>query len=273
LFWYWPLVYNFILSFMDWNFISPIKRVVGWTNYITLFNRPVFSAAFKNTFKYIGGILPLAIVVPLGMAVLLNSVREKSLKQVYETILFVPTVLSFSVACFVWIWMFSPIGGVIAQIFQAVGLPVISWLASEKYALWAIVIVSGWRMIGYHVLLFNTALNSVSHEYIEAAQIDGASPWRLFWSIKWPLISPTVFFLLITTVIFASDYVFIPIRILTKGGPFNSSTELVYLVYEYGFRFFNVGLASATAIIAFLVFLVIALLVYFFGERRVHYDS
>lgn len=273
LFLYFPLVYNFVLSLTDWNFISPHKRMVGWSNYIALMNRPVFQSALQNSFKYIAGILPLAIVIPLGMAVLLSSVRQQSFKRAYETILFVPTVLSFSVACFVWIWMFSPLGGVIARVFQAVGLPVISWLANEKYALWAVVIVSGWRMIGYHVLLFSTALNSVSKEYIEAAQIDGASPWRLFWSIKWPLISPTVFFLLITTIVFASDYVFIPIHILTRGGPYNASTDLVYLVYEYAFRFFNVGLASSTAMIAFGVFLVITLGVYFFGERRVFYDN
>ncbi|HHT89977.1 MAG: carbohydrate ABC transporter permease [Limnochordia bacterium] len=270
---YWPLIVNFILSVLDWNFISPTRNFIGLKNYTSLFQREAFSMALINTGKYILGLLPWAILIPLAISVLILTVKNKKLRDLYETALFIPTVLSFSVACFVWIWMLTPIGGVIATLLESVGLRPISWLADHRFALWAIVIVSGWRMLGYHELLLGGSLKSVPTEYIEAATIDGASSWRIFWSIRFPLITPTVFFLLVTTAIFVSDYVFMPIHILTQGGPYNASTNLIYLVYQFAFQFFNTGLASATALITFLLFVIITALVFYFGERRVHYGD
>lgn len=270
---YWPLIVNFILSVLDWNFISPTRNFIGLKNYTSLFQREAFSMALINTGKYILGLLPWAILIPLAISVLILTVKNKKLRDLYETALFIPTVLSFSVACFVWIWMLTPIGGVIATLLESVGLRPISWLADHRFALWAIVIVSGWRMLGYHELLLGGSLKSVPTEYIEAATIDGASSGRIFWSIRFPLITPTVFFLLVTTAIFVSDYVFMPIHILTQGGPYNASTNLIYLVYQFAFQFFNTGLASATALITFLLFVIITALVFYFGERRVHYGD
>src|SRR5690554_6796959 len=172
---YWPLIVNFILSVLDWNFISPTRNFIGLKNYTSLFQREAFSMALINTGKYILGLLPWAILIPLAISVLILTVKNKKLRDLYETALFIPTVLSFSVACFVWIWMLTPIGGVIATLLESVGLRPISWLADHRFALWAIVIVSGWRMLGYHELLLGGSLKSVPTEYIEAATIDGAS--------------------------------------------------------------------------------------------------
>lgn len=273
IFLYWPLIVNMVLSVLDWNFIRPTKNFVGLSNYHSLFKREAFSMALANTGKYIVGLLPWAIIIPLAISVLILTVRSKKVRDLYETALFIPTVLSFSVACFVWIWMFTPIGGVIATVFESVGLQPVSWLADHRFALWAIVIVSGWRMLGYHELLLGGSLKSVPEEYIEAATIDGASSWRIFWSIRFPLITPTIFFLLVTTAIFVSDYVFMPIHILTKGGPYNASTNLVYLVYQFAFQFFNTGLASAAAMVTFVLFVIITALIFYFGERKVHYGD
>lgn len=270
---YWPLLFNGVLSFMKWDLISPVRRFVGWDNYVAFWERDASVLALVNTGKYVLGLLPLAIVIPLVLSVVVNSIKNVFLKKTYEALLFVPTVLSFSVACFVWIQMFTPFDGILARISSSVGLPVISWLADRKYALWAIVIVSGWRLLGYHQLLLGSSLKAVPVEYVEAAKIDGANAWQTFWKIKWPLISPTVFFLLVTTTIFVSDYVFMPIHILTQGGPYNTSTNLIYLVYQYAFRFFNVGLASAAAMITFILFLIVTLVLFHVGERRVHYGD
>ena len=143
---YWPLIVNFILSVLDWNFISPTRNFIGLKNYTSLFQREAFSMALINTGKYILGLLPWAILIPLAISVLILTVKNKKLRDLYETALFIPTVLSFSVACFVWIWMLTPIGGVIATLLESVGLRPISWLADHRFALWAIVIVSGWRI-------------------------------------------------------------------------------------------------------------------------------
>lgn len=271
LFFYWPLLYNAVLSFMDWDLISPNKNFVGLKNFRSLFGREDFQLSLINTGKYVLGLFPLSIVIPLALSLLVLSIRR--LRGAYESLLFIPTVLSFSVACFVWIWMYTPFDGVIAKLFNAVGLRPLSWLADHRVALWSIVIVSGWRMLGYHQLICGSALKAIPEEIIEAALIDGAGPWRRFWSIKLPLISPTIFFLLVTTVIFVSDYVFIPIHILTRGGPYNSTNNLIYLVYQYGFRYFNAGLAGATALITFGLFAVVAFLIFYFGERKVHYEN
>lgn len=269
---YWPLLYNVILSFYQWNFISPVKDFVGFDNYKILIEENVFNTALVNTIKYILGIIPFTIPIPIFFANMLASVSNKRAKKIYETLLFLPTVLSFAVASFVWVWMFNPLGGVINRVLNIVGFnQQISWLNSAYYAPWAIIIVSGWRLLGYYMILFTAALLAIPSEYQEAAVIDGANAWRVFWHIKWPLISPTTFFVFITTIFFASSQTFVPIHILTRGGPYRSSSNLLYVVYEYAFRYFNVGLATATAAITFLLFVLVNFIQMKVGERQVHY--
>jgi len=269
----WPLLFNAILSFTDWNFIRPEKSYIGLDNYITLLNTESFRVAFINTFKYLIGLMPFTIVIPLFLALMLSSMANKIFRRTYESILFAPTIISFAIASFVWVWMFNPIGGIINQVFQYFGLPILSWLSDSTLSIWVIVIISGWRIIGYYLVLFTAALISIPKEYEEAARIDGASAWQLFIQIKLPLISPTTFFVILTTIISSSVYSFIPIHILTKGGPYNSTTNLVYQVYKYAFNYFNVGLASATSVIIFIIYIVMAILQIRYGEAKVHYES
>lgn len=268
---YWPLIYTVYLSVLDWNLISPVREFVGSANYRLLVFEPIFWIAVKNTLIYLVVLVPVELCFPLALALLLQSVAERRIRAVYQALIFSPTVLSFAIVCIVWVWMFNPLGGALSRLFRLVGLPAIAWLNNAQLSLWAVVLVSAWKVFGYNLVIFLAALTAIPAEYVESARIDGASAWKVFRWITWPLLGPTTFFVLVTTAIFTGTQVFIPIHVLTQGGPYNSSTHLIYLIYQYGFQFFQVGAASAASVFTFLGFLVLTYLQLRYLERFVHY--
>lgn len=270
---YWPMFFTFVLSAMKWNFMSPSKEFIGLRNFTSLFQKEEFWQSFVNTFRYILLIVPVQIVIPLALALLLFAVYKSRFRVVYQAVIFMPTVLSFAIVCMVWLWMFHPTFGVLNQILNFFGLRKVSWLSEPAFALPAISFVTNWKLIGYNFLIFYAAITSIPSEYVEAATIDGASSWSVFWRIKLPLLSPTTFFVFVTTVIYASDRVFIPINMLTRGGPYDSTSNLIFSIYRYAFQFFNVGVASATATVTFLLFVIITYLQLRYLQKQVHYDS
>jgi ABC-type sugar transport system permease subunit len=252
----WPIAYSFILSFFDWNFVRNMKWV-GLKNYAGIFFREEFQAALKNTFFYILGLLPFFLVFPLFFAVMLTGVKTKAAENFYKALLFMPAILALSIICFVWMWIFNPNFGILNKFFRFLGHEGYAWLSDNRTALFSIILVSGWKFMGSHLILFYAGLLGISREYIEAAIIDGAANWQVFWSIKWPLLSPTTIYIIITSVIFAAERAFTPINILTKGGPANTSTNLSFVIYRFGFEYFNIGLACAAAIFTSIFFLII----------------
>jgi sn-glycerol 3-phosphate transport system permease protein len=268
---YWPMLYTFYLSLLDWNLVSPVADFVGWANYRLLLHEPIFWIATRNTLIYLAVLLPIELCFPLALALLLQSIARRRLRTLYESLIFSPTVLSFGIASIVWVWMFNPLGGALGRLCRLVGLPAIPWLNDAATSLWAIVLVSAWKAFGYNLLIFLAALANIPGEYLEAARIDGASPWTAFRWVTWPLLGPTTFFVLVTTAIFTGTQVFIPIHVLTHGGPYNSSTHLMYLIYQYGFEFFQIGPASAASVLTFLGFLLLTYLQVKYVERFVHY--
>jgi ABC-type sugar transport system permease subunit len=252
----WPILYSFILSFFDWNFIRSMKWV-GLRNYAGIFFREEFQAALKNTFLYILGLLPFFLIIPLILGVMLSEVKSRNAENFYKALLFMPTILALSIICFVWMWIFNPNFGFLNNIFRLFGKDGYSWLSDVRTALFSIILISGWKFMGSHLILFYAGLLGISREYIEAAIIDGASKWQVFWYIKWPLLSPTTIYLVITSVIFAAERAFIPINIMTQGGPGNSSTNLSFVIYRFGFEYYNIGLACAAAIFTSIFFLII----------------
>ncbi len=269
---YWPLIFNVALSFTDWNFIKPKMSFVGIDNYQELFRRYEFGMSVYQSLIYISGLLPFQIFFPLILSLLLVNIRSSRLHQVYKIIIFSPTVLSFAIACLVWIWMLNPMGGIIGRVFVFLGLPNISWLRDPFWARWAVVLVAGWKIFGFNLILYTAAILQIPPNYVEAAQIDGASPWQVFWKVKWPLITPTTFYIMITSMIFATTSLLTPIQVLTEGGPYGSTMNIAYFVYVFGFQFFNVGLSSAASVITFLS-LIVLIFVQFKGlERHVHYE-
>jgi len=270
---YWPLIYTLYLSLLDWNLVSPNREFVGWSNYRLLFHEPIFWVAVKNTLIYLFVLLPVELCFPLALALLMQAVAAGRLRALYQGLIFSPTVLSFAIASMVWVWMFNPLGGVFSRFARFLGLPVVAWLSDSRFSLWAIVLVSAWKVFGYNFVIFLAALAAIPAEYHEAARIDGASAWKAFRWVTWPLLGPTTLFVLVTTGIFTGTQVFIPIHVLTQGGPYNSSTNLMYLIYQYGFQFFQIGPASAAAVLTFLGFLALTYFQLTYVERFVHYGS
>jgi ABC-type sugar transport system permease subunit len=252
----WPIAYNFILSFFDWNFVRNMKWV-GFKNYTGMFFREEFQAALKNTVFYILGLLPFFLVFPLFFAVMLTGIKTKKAENFYKALLFMPAILALSIICFVWMWIFNPNFGILNKFFRLLGHRGYAWLSDNRTALFSIVLVSGWKFMGSHLILFYAGLLGISREYLEAAVIDGATNRQVFWRIKWPLLSPTTIYICITSVIFAAERAFTPINILTKGGPANASTNLSFVIYRFGFEYFNIGLACAAAIFTSLLFLIL----------------
>ena len=256
---YWPMVYSTVLSFTKWNFVSDLKWV-GFSNYASIFDKAMFVQSIKNTFYYIVALLPFFIAVPLGLALMLINVRNRRAQGLYKALYFMPTILAFSIICIVWVWMYNPTYGVLNNILNSVGLPGFAWISDTKTAFFSIVLVCGWKYMGQNMILFLAGLLNISQDCIEASTIDGANGWQCFWHIKFPLLGPTTVYMLLTSVIFAAERAFTAINLLTQGGPSYTTTNLSYVIYEFGFKFYNIGMASAIAVFTTTIFLIITVL-------------
>lgn len=268
---YWPLVYQTWLSFFDWNFVRPDMTWVGLRNYTRFMDDPRFIRSLHGTWVYFVTLVPLQVFVPLGIALLLWPIRRSRAQSSYRVMLFSPTVIAYSVGAVMWLWIFNPHYGVLNKILVLFGADRINWLGDRDFAIWSIIIVATWKTLGFHLLLYMAALEAVPNDVVEAAQLDGATNWQIMTSIRFPLISPTFFFVLVTTVISVNDDVFGAINVLTNGGPFESTTNVVYYLYQQGFQYFQIGSAAALSVILFLVTAFLTWIQFRFGERFVHY--
>lgn len=271
LFIYWPLIYQTYLSFFDWNFVRPDMDFVGFNNYTRLTEDPRFIRSLRGTFIYFVTLVPLQVFLPLGIALLLWPIRKSRAQGTYRVMLFSPTVIAYSVGAVMWMWIFNSHYGVLNKVLNVFGIDNISWLGDRDYAIWSIIIVATWKTLGFHLLLYMAALEAVPTDVVEAAQLDGASNWEIMKSIRFPLITPTFFFVLITTVISVNDDVFGAINVLTEGGPFESTTNIIYYLYQQGFQYFQIGSAAALSVVIFIVTVFLTWIQFRFGERFVHY--
>ena len=194
-------------------------------------------------------------------------------RKMFRVTLFSPTVVSLGIASVMWLWVFNPIGGLLGTIWEELGLAPLNWLSSPKTALVAIVIIVGWKAFGYNMLLLLAGLGGISGEVIDACKVDGADGFGLWLYVILPLLSPTIFFILISTLSMATEYVFTPIHVLTGGGPVNASTNIVFETWRQAFRWFRVGYSSAIAIAVFLIFFVLMIFQMWLSEKVVSYDE
>lgn len=268
---YWPLIYSTYLSLYDWNFVRPDKEFVGLDNFTRLPDDPRFVRALRGTLFYTVTLVPLQVFLPLGLALLLWPIRRSRAQTSYRIMLFSPTIIAHSVAAVMWLWIFNPLQGILNKLLAEVRVDRINWLSDRDTAIWTVVTVATWKTLGFHMLLYLAALEGVPKDYVEAAQLDGADNWRIMLSIRFPLITPTFFFVLVTSVISVNDDVFGAINVLTGGGPFDSTTNIIYYLYEQGFEFFQIGAASAVAIIVFVATCLLTWVQFRFVERHVHY--
>ena len=245
----------------------------GLNNFVEMLGREAFQKATVNTFLYMLGLFPFFMVFPLIFALILSKVRNKGMQNFYKALLFLPSILAFSIICLVWMWMFNPQFGVMNNILQKLGKSGYAWLSDKRTAMLSIILVSGWKHIGTNMILFIAGLLCINKEYLEAAIIEGANSWQVFWKIKWPLLWPTTIYILITSIIFASERAFTPINILTAGGPSDATTNLSHIIYVFAFQYFNIGLASTTAIFTSIFFLIITASLIKIAGGLWHYDD
>jgi len=268
---YWPLIYTFVLAFHQWNLTSSEMRFVGLTNFSGLLDSPIFDAALKNTAIYIVGSIPLKVLFPLFIALAIWVVSTRR-GIVYKSAIFLPTLMSFVVVSLLWMWLLNPLVGIGNSVMAMLGLRLPPLLSSPDTALWTILAISAWKIMGFNMLLYLAGLASVNRDQIEAMRLDGAGDVALFRYLIWPTLSPTTFFVLIVTVIFSIQQVFTPIDILTHGGPSNSTTNLFYMVYQYAFQSFNIGYGAAGTVLIFAIIFVVTAVKMRILESRVHYQ-
>lgn len=268
---YWPIIYSVYLSFLDWNFLRPVKEFVSFKNYFRLANDPDFWTVAGNTLTYAFSVVIIAQLLAFFLALLLN--RKIFGQSFFRTIAFTPHITATAAAALVWAFVLNPQFGPLSYIYNALGVPGINWLNSVALALWAIVIVGIWKEIGFASVFFLAGLQGLNKEYFEAARVDGASNWAVLRHITIPLMTPVLFFLSVSGLITAIK-AFDLVAIMTEGGPvYPASSTYVYHLYQLAFRNFRAGYASAFAIIFFVIMIMLTMIQVKGSERWVHYEG
>jgi len=268
-FWFIPLGYVIYLSFMEWDFMSPEKVFVGFGNYHDLFTNPAFYQSIKVTLLFcFGSVLPI-MAVGLALALLFNS-KMKGV-GVYQTFLFSPWVTPTVAVSIVWSWIYEPEVGLANSVLQLFGMDGIRWLESPSWALISVLLVSIWKSAGWSMIFYLVAIRNIPKELNEAAELDGAGIWHKFRNVTLPFISPTSFFLVIVLLIQALQ-AYDQINVLTQGGPAGSTRTLLYLYYQSAFDSYQIGEASAVAIMLVIGCVLLSLVSFFISRRTVHYS-
>ena len=270
IFFFLPVLGSLILSFTDFDLYAlgdrSVLRFIGVENYVRLFQNPDFGRALRNTFYYglVGG--PLSIAASLGAALLVNA-KLAPLRGFFRSVYFAPYVTTLVAAAVIWRYLLNTRYGLINYGLGALGIGPIDWLGDARWALPAIILMSIWKNFGYNMVIFVAGLQSIPDELYEAAELDGAGRWRRFRHVTLPMLAPTLGFVTIITLIgyfqlFAEPYV------MTQGGPLKSTTSLVLLMYEEGFRWWRMGVAAAVAFVLFGIVLIGTAIQLWFRRRE-----
>jgi multiple sugar transport system permease protein len=261
-FFFLPVLGGLALSFTDFDIyaLADLRnlRFVGLGNYFQLLTSPSFWHALGNTLYFVVIGVPLSLGVSLGTALLLNS-RLVWFKSFFRTALFAPVVTTLVAVAVIWRYLFNTHYGLLNYVLGAFGIPRVDWLGDPHWAMPAIIVFAVWKNFGYNMIILLAGLQSVPGELYEAARLDGASAWRQFRFITLPMLAPVLAMVSILTVagyfqLFAEPYV------MTQGGPLQSTVSVLYFMYEEGFKWWNLGSASAVAFLLFLlIFAVTAL--------------
>ncbi len=260
-----PVICSFGLSFVKWDLVNPME-FVGFSNYKEIFTEPLFYKIFLNTIVFAVSTSVFGVIIPLVLAVILNSKIRGA--EFYKTAYFLPFITPMIVIGVVWQWIFDPNIGILNNFLHLH----INWLYDAKFAMPALIIVSVWKLIGYNMIIFLSSLTTISQSLFEAAKIDGASPIQTFKNVTVPLLSPTIFFVVIITAI-SSFQIFDLIFLMTQGGPLDSTNVLVYAIYKNAFEYFNVGKASAIAYVLFVVILVLTLIQWNLRKKLIYLEE
>lgn len=254
-----PVVAALYLSFCRYDIIHA-PTWIGLRNYQQLgqdlVNQGVFFLSLRNTAQYALGTIPIGMALALALALLLNArLRGTTL---YRTTYYLPVVTSLVAISLVWMWIYDPTYGLLNYLLATLSggrIASQTWLGNPGQAMAAIILMSIWRGLGYNAVIYLAGLQGIPEHLYEAAIIDGATPWQRFRAITWPLLKPTTAFILVVSVIGASQ-VFAQVYVMTNGGPNNATTTIVHQIFQYAFSFMKMGYASAMAFVLFgLIFL------------------
>lgn len=263
-----PILYLAYLSLHKYNLMNPSKsKFIGFDNYITLFSKPEFYKVLVNTVIYTASVVSITMVLSILLALWLN--KSTKFNQFIQASIFTPHIVAIVSIALVWMWLMEPSHGFLNFLLKTFGLPTSQWLQSSKTAMASVILVSVWANVGYYVLIIVAALQSVPTTIYEAAELDNARKWKVFFRITLPMISPQLFFILIIMTI-GSFKVFDTVRVMTLGGPNNATNTLVYYIYEY--RTTNIGYASATGMVLMAIIGLLTIVYFRMLANRVHYQ-
>jgi len=264
-----PILASVYFSFTRWSITTP-SVWIGFDNYVRMFTRDaLFWQALGVTVSYVIMSLPLKIVLGLGLALLLNM--KLSGMDVYRTIFYIPAVISGVAVSLMWMWLLQPDTGIINTLLDMVGIQGPGWFWDPNWALPSVALMSVWS-VGGSAIIYLAGLQNIPPHLYEAAMLDGANQWKRFWRITLPLLTPTIFFQLVIELIDAFK-VFTQAYVITKGGPLKATYFYLYYYYEEAFQNFNMGYASALALVLMLIILAATLLVNYTSKRWVYYES
>ncbi|MDN5893523.1 MAG: sugar ABC transporter permease [Nocardioides sp.] len=265
---YWPIIYNFYLSFTSWDFISPAPIWTGLSNYTQLFTSDMFGNVMVISLTWVVVVVGVNLVLGVALASLFSMKLPGT--SVVSGIVFTPHVISGAAIASVWLFIFDPNYGLARLAFNAVGMNSPAWVTDADWALPALLIVSIWKGVGFVAIVYLAGMQGLPSEVLEAARLDGANRWQAFTRVILPLLSPTTFFLVVTQTI-AAFKAFDIIAMMTGGGPASATTTLSWFIYDQAFQRSNVGYSAAGGTIMFVILMVITALQFRFVEKKVNY--
>jgi sn-glycerol 3-phosphate transport system permease protein len=267
-FFFWPAAQALLQSVQQSNAFGTSVEFVGLENFRNLWNDPTYLASFFTTAVFSTLVAVLGISISLMLAVFADRVVKGAL--VYKTLLIWPYAVAPAVAGVLWLFMFAPSVGVVSFWLRQLG---IDWnhLLNGGQAMTLVIMAAVWKQISYNFLFFLAGLQSIPKSLIEAAAIDGARPWRRFWTIVFPLLSPTTFFLLVINIVYAFFDTFGIIDAATEGGPGKDTSILVYKVYYDGFKAMDLGSSASQSVVLMVIVVVLTVVQFRFVEKKVNY--
>ena len=265
-----PIIFSIVMSFYNYNGF-PGAPFVGLANYKMLFQDPEFLGALKNTVVFVLVAVVLNICISTFLAVLIKSLRKKGARSFFRGWMFLPAVVPIVAVCYVWLIMFDPANGVLNQALMALGMDhPINWLNDPRTALFSIVLVTLWCDLGYNLVILMSGLDNIPNMFLEAAEIDGANSIQKFFKITLPLMSRNMLFVVIMTCI-SYFQVFAQVQIMTQGGPENHTNVIGLNIYNYAFRYSQMGYASAMAVVLLGIILIVSLVQLKVGKQDWEY--
>lgn len=265
---HYPAVGTLIDSLMSTPRAGRAAVFVGLDNYAVMIDDPTFWKSLRNNFWFAVVTIPVSIALSIGMALWVND--KIAGRQFLRLSYFLPTVLPMIAVANIWIFFYTPGYGLINQVIQLFGGHGQNWLGDPNLVLGSVIVVAIWKEAGFFMIFYLAALQTLSPSYKEAAQIEGASAWYFFRRVQWPLLMPTTIFVLVYALINAFRMVD-HIIVMTKGGPDNASSLLLFYLYEVGFKFWDQGYASALTAVLLALLALIGLFQFFVLDRRTHY--